>query len=165
MVTGLREREENLVKDGLSDVQEKVKNARAALSARVGKMRLAWRIILVVALISLAAIIWLSQTSTIVSIGYSMEKLDKEATVLDRQAEELNSQIAALEHPRRIEKEAREKLGMKEATKFVYVNVSATAEDNSPTSSNPKLLAVSDWWRELVKILPKPWYGTAPKER
>jgi cell division protein FtsL len=132
---------------------------------RASRIRLAWRFILVAILISLAAIIWLSQTSTLVSLGYETENLDKQEVLLDRQATQLQAQIAQYEDLNRIEDEAKTKLNMVPAQKKVYVKVPANQiEESAATSSNSKLAPVNDWWRELLEMLPRPFKGSAPPE-
>lgn len=132
---------------------------------RASRIRLAWRFILIAILVSLAAIIWLSQTSTLVSLGYETENLDKQEVLLDRQATQLQAQISQYEDLNRIEDEAKTKLGMVPAQKKVYVKVPANQLEESPqTSSNSKLAPVNDWWRELLEMLPRPFKGSAPPE-
>jgi cell division protein FtsL len=128
------------------------------------KGQLATRVILFGLLISCAGLLWLNQTSTIVALGYDTQNIDKKITQLNRQAEILQSQIAAFENPQRVEEEAKSKLGMVPATKFVYEKVQPTASQTEAGTNNPKLYPVNDWWRELTEMLPKPWQNSAPTQ-
>jgi cell division protein FtsL len=138
---------------------------RNGLAERVRQLRLASRVILVGLLLSFAGIIWLNQTSTIVSIGYDMQNIDKKIITLNRQAEILQSQVAEFENLKRVEEEAKNKLGMVTATKFVYVKVPQTEAPSDNGAANPKLYPVNDWWRELTEMLPRPWQGSAPAQK
>ncbi len=156
----MRERRRGSGKKSALDTSESSSRVQAAanrLTVRVGGIRLAWRFILVAVLVALASIIWLSQTSTLVSMGYEIENMQKQKVVLNRQAELLQSQIAQYENPRRIEDEARSKLGMVPAKNSVYVKVPpAQAQAAQETQTNPDLTGpVTVWWRELVEMLPR----------
>lgn len=138
---------------------------RNELAQRVKQVRLASRVILVGLLLTFAGIIWLNQTSTIVSLGYDMQNIDKKIITLNRQAEIMQSQVATFENPKRVEDEAKGKLGMVPATKFVYVKVPETQAQAEPSSDNPKLYPVNNWWRELTEMLPRPWQASAPTQK
>ncbi len=145
--------------------QDRLRAAKANLTMRASRMRMAWRFMLVAVLVSLASIVWLSQTSTIVSYGYNIERLEKQKIELDRQASQLQVQIAQYENPKRVDEEARSKLGMVPAKNSVYVKVPAGQTEVAPeTNSNSLLAPVNDWWRELTEMLPRPFRGSAPAE-
>lgn len=140
-----------------------LKNARIRLLGRARKMRLAWRLILIALLCCLAAIIWLNQTSTIVSVGYDLDKIEKQEALLNQQAEAMNTEIGHYTSLRQIDQEARDKLGMVEATKFVYLDIpSAPDSATNGTNTNPYLYQISDWWRILSQMLPSPWKDALP---
>lgn len=143
---------------GVVKASERVKAARAGITRRAGQMRMAWRFVLVAILVSLASIVWLSQTSTIVSYGYEIEKLEKQKVTLNRQSEQLQSQVAQYENLKRVEEEARAKLGMIPSKNSVYVKV-PTSHDQStgPVVGKSNLAPVNDWWRELTEMLPRPF--------
>jgi hypothetical protein len=115
-------------------------------------------------LISCGGLLWLNQTSTIVSLGYEMQNIDKSVIQLNRQAEILQSQVASFENLKRVEEEAKSKLGMVQATKFIYVKVPQTEASSEQGQANPKLYPVNDWWRELTEMLPRPWQNSAPTQ-
>ncbi|NWJ44478.1 MAG: hypothetical protein HXX08_01230 [Chloroflexi bacterium] len=141
----------------------KMKAVREQLIRRARNMQLAVRIALFGLMISAAALIWLNQTSTIVQLGYDIERIDEREAVLNQQAEAINADIGKLVNLRRIEQEAREKLHMTEATKFVYMDIPAappSAVDGS--NKNPRLYQVSDWWRILSQMLPSRWRDNLP---
>ena len=134
------------------------------LTERVQRVRLASRVILVGLLISCAGLLWLSQTSTLVSLGYEMQTIDKNVVLLNRQAEMLQSQVAAFENLKRVEEEAKSKLGMVQATKFIYVKVPQVEAPPEQGLANPKLYPVNAWWRELTEMLPQPWQNSVPTQ-
>ncbi len=135
---------------------------RDKLGGRVRRVHLVSRVVLLGLMVSFAGILWLNQISNMVSLGYEMETMDKKIILLNRQAEELQSQIASFENLHRIEDEAKGRLGMVPATKFIYLKVPASNETPENGRPNTKLYPVSAWWRELTEMLPKPWQGSAP---
>ncbi|HEX2912781.1 MAG TPA: septum formation initiator family protein [Chloroflexia bacterium] len=140
---------------GVAKAQDRLRAARANLTMRASRVRLAWRLILLALLFALAAIVWLSQTSTIVKLGFDIENFERQKVVLDRQAEELKSQIAQYESLQRVEEEARTKLGMIPAKTTIFVKVPGyTAQPEQSGSSTSTAIAGNDWWRELSKMLP-----------
>jgi cell division protein FtsB len=146
-----------------SEMAKRVKQARNVILARARNMRLAWRLVLLGVLISAAALLWLSQTSAIVTLGYEIEKIEKTEQELNRQAEYLNTEIGKLTNLRQIEKAAREKLGMTEATRYVYLEIPSSGPSAvDGTNTNPRLYQVSDWWRIISQMLPSPWRDGLP---
>lgn len=140
--------------------------SRINLWQRARQIRLAWRFILVAMLVGLASIVWLSQTSTIVSYGYNIEKMDKQMTALNQQAEQLQSQVAFYENLARVEEEAKTKLGMIPAKTVIYLKIPSSPIAPATTGSkNSKLAPVNDWWRELTEMLPRPFRGSSPIEK
>lgn len=131
---------------------------RRMVQEQLGRLQMPWRFTLVTVLVSLAAIIWLSQTSTLVSLGYRIGDMEREMTVLNRDAEQLRSQIAQYENPVRVEEIARSKLGMVQATKVVYIKVPAGPvykDKDSSSALDAKLYPINAWWRELRESLPQ----------
>ncbi len=142
---------------------QRVNLAGRRLLKRAGQIRLAWRLIIFGMIACAMAIIWLSQTSTMVSLGYQMDEIDQQEALLNRQAEAINTEIGQLTNLHRIDQEARDKLGMIEATKFVYVNIPASQESAvDGDNANPHLYQVSDWWRIVSQMLPYPWRDGLP---
>jgi|GEM_PF-1974224 len=141
----------------------RVKEARIKLVTRARQVRMAWRLILIGVLICSAAIIWLHQTSQIVSLGYENENITAKEALLDRQAEAINTEIGKLTNLRQIDEAARKKLGMTEATKFIYVEIPASSSSAvNGDSINPRLYQVTDWWRIVSQMLPSPWRDQLP---
>ena len=123
---------------------------------KTGQVRFFSRFLLVTVLICLGSIVWLSQTSTLVSLGYDIAKMEKEKAQLNTDAQRLQSQIADYESLSRIEDEAKSKLGMVPASKTVYINIPASQpEATPPSSTNPNLAPTTDWWKDLVEMLPQ----------
>ncbi len=141
--------------NNLSRGSERLKAARASLTMRASRIRLAWRLILVAGLICLAAIVWLSQTSYLVGLGYDIEKMEKKKVTLERQSTQLQAQIAQYEDLKRVEDEARTKLGMIPAKKVVYVKVPANQAERGPEPINSTSAQGNDWWRDLLEMLPQ----------
>lgn len=162
-------REPNAVAVGSATLNEKTQAARQQLLVQLGRLRLAWRVVLVATLVSLAGIVWLSQTSTVVSLGYQIDKIQQNETVLNRDAQILQAQVASYESPAKIEQEAKTKLGMvyPDKSHIVFVKVQPAAGQNSDAkqvenSNNPDVVQVSQWWRQLTAALPRPWQGSTP---
>ena len=138
-------------------VSERVRSARAGITDRAGRMRMAWRVILIGVVGCVAAIMWLNQTSNLVSLGYGIEDMNKQEVQLNRQAEELQSQIAGYENLQRIQDVAKNQLGMVPSSKTVYVKVPANEAQPAPVQIQTNALnPVTDWWRELTEMLPQP---------
>ena len=133
---------------------------------------------LVVLLLSVGGIVWLSQTSTLVTLGYDVERMKDAGAVLDTKAQVMQRQIADYTNPVRIEKEAREKLGMIPATQKVYLTVKSVtpsapiatdasladmrATQAANRTGNDKTAPVDRWWREMLEDLPEPYHSAAP---
>jgi cell division protein FtsL len=142
--------------------QDRLRAARTRLTMQASRIRLAWRFMLIAILVCLGSIIWLSQTSAIVSLGYETENLEKQKVVLDRQATQLQAQVAQYEDLQRVQEEAT-KMGMVTPKSKVYVTVTGSVSQPAPeTSSNSQLAPVNDWWRELTEMLPRPFRGSVP---
>jgi cell division protein FtsB len=145
------------------ETAKKVRAARQKIIFRAQKIRLAWRLVLVGVLICSAAILWLSQTSTIVELGYKMEQIDKNEVKLNRTAELLNTEIGKLTNLRQIDKVARETLKMTEATKKIYLDIPVSSESaRDGDNPNPRLYQVNDWWRIVSQMLPDKWKDSLP---
>ena len=163
-------REPGTLSIGGATFNEKTQAARQQIKAQLRRIRLAWRLVLVALLLTLAGIIWLGQTSAVVSLGYQIDNIHKQEVVLDRQAQVIEAQIATYESPAKIEQEAKTRLGMiyPDAKHIKYLNISASASNNvqavsdQAADTNPQLAQVSDWWRQLTGALPYPWQGSAP---
>lgn len=135
--------------------QSKTAGLAPGIINRLGRIQMAWRFILVSLLVFLASIIWLSQTSTLVSLGYEINRIDKKVQTLDREAEQLQAEIAQYETLSRIEDEAKTKLGMQKAKNIVYVKVPAAVSQAQTNSAPTSSVAGNFWWRELLEMLPK----------
>lgn len=162
-------REPGTLTIGGATLNERTQAAKKQLRAQLRRVRLAWRIVLVATLLTLAGIVWLSQTSTVVSLGYQIDSIQKQEGVLNQQAQQLESQIATYENPAHVEQVAKAKLGMvyPDQQHIVYVKVPASYNQPDNTAqikqdSNPNLVQVDKWWRQLTNSLPQPWQGSAP---
>lgn len=123
---------------------------------KTGQVRFFSRFLLVTLLVCLGSIVWLSQTSTLVSLGYDIARMEKEKAQLDTDAQRLQSQIADYESLSRIEDEAKSKLGMVPASKTIYIDIPASQPASTPPSAtNPNLAPTTDWWKDLIEMLPQ----------
>lgn len=141
--------------DGIIKTSIRVRGTRANKAPRTGQVRFFSRFILVTLLICLGSIVWLSQTSTLVSLGYDVTRMEKQKADLDIASQRLQSQIAGYESLSRIEDEAKSKLGMVPAKNSVYVNIPASQPESTPASTNPNLAPTTDWWQDLAGLLPQ----------
>ena len=144
--------------EGLVKTSDRVRGTRTNSNKppKTGQVRFFSRFILVTVLICLGSIVWLSQTSTLVSLGYDIARMEKQKAELDSDAQRLQSQIADYESLSRIEDEAKSKLGMVPASKTVYIEVPANSPDATPAApANPNLAPTTDWWKDLVEMLPQ----------
>ena len=160
-------REPGTLSIGGATFNEKTQAARQQIKAQLRRIRLAWRLVLVALLLTLAGIIWLGQTSAVVSLGYQIDNIHKQEVVLDRQAQVIEAQIATYESPAKIEQEAKTRLGMiyPDAKHIKYLHIPASsgqAGSDQAADTNPQLAQVSDWWRQLTGALPYPWQDSAP---
>lgn len=144
--------------EGLVKSPDRVRG-KMSLSPRTpktGQVRFFSRFLLVTVLICLGSIVWLSQTSTLVSLGYDIARMEKQKAELDTAAQRLQSQIADYESLSRIEDEAKSKLGMVPASKTIYIEMPPNQTETSPSAgANPNLAPTTDWWKDLVEILPQ----------
>ncbi len=141
--------------DGIIKTSIRVRGARAKKTPKTGQVRLFSRFLLVTLLICLGSIVWLSQTSTLVSLGYDITRMEKQKVNLDIAAQRLQSQIAEYESLTRVEDEAKSKLGMVPAKNSVYVNIPASKPESTAASTNPNLAPTTDWWKDLAGLLPQ----------
>jgi cell division protein FtsL len=156
-----RRAKSNALVEGIVKTSDRVRGIRPTKTPKTGQVRLASRFILVTLLVCLGSIVWLSQTSTLVSLGYGIARMEKQKAQLDVDAQRMKSQIAQYESPQRIEEEAKSKLGMVPAQNAVYVNIPASPPESTPAAStNPYIAPVTKWWQELTGMLPQPTKST-----
>lgn len=144
--------------EGLVKTSDRARGKKSNLTktSKTGQVRFFSRFLLVTLLICLGSIVWLSQTSTLVSLGYDIARMEKQKAELDIAAQRLQSQIADYESLSRIEDEAKSKLGMVPASKTIYVKIPASQPDSTPpASTNPNLAPTTEWWKDLVEMLPQ----------
>jgi cell division protein FtsL len=142
--------------DGIVKTSDRVRGIRSNRAPKTGEVRLATRFLLITLLVCLGSIVWLSQTSTLVSLGYGIAGMEKQRAQLNIDAQRLQSQIAQYESIKRIEDEAKNKLGMVPAKNSVYVKIPAIQPESTPAAStNPYLAPDTEWWKDLRGILPQ----------
>lgn len=151
-----RRSKSNLLVDGVIKTSLRVRGTtRSNKTPKIGQVRFFSRFLLVTLLFCLGSIVWLSQTSTLVSLSYDISKMEKQKAQLDTDAQRLQSQIAEYESLSRVEEEAKSKLGMVPAKNSIYVNIPASKPENAPVSTNPNLAPTTDWWQDLRGMLPQ----------
>lgn len=151
----------NALVESIVKTSDRVRGIRPTKAPKTGQLRLASRFILVTLLVCLGSIVWLSQTSTLVSLGYGIARMEKQKAELNIDAQRMQSQIAQYESLQRVADEAKSKLGMVPASNSVYVNIPAGQSESTPAAStNPYLAPDTAWWQELTGMLPQPTKST-----
>lgn len=101
----------------------------------------------------------LASTSFVASTGYNLDRLQARKAYLEGQTQELEAEVASLRSLERIEREARSRLKMVNATSYVYVTVDAVPEHptvllkralntRQPAPATPE----RHWWEVLSLV-------------
>ena len=115
-----------------------------------------------VVLIAAAAIALLQvfQSSSSVSTGQSLQHLELEQANVQARVHALEAQVAALSSLDRVERAARERLGMAPAAETLYLEVAVAAPRGllgpatlAATGPEPTGEA-APWWRQLLRLVP-----------
>ena len=134
--------------------------AKANTSLRAGPV-----LVVAVVAIVVVALLQLVQTSDAATSNFAIQKIEQERLELRTRTSQLEAEIAALSSLSRIEREARERLGLEPATaqQSLQVNVPWPGADQQllPTrfapDEEPEVVEQSDgsgWWRDLLELLP-----------
>ncbi len=125
----------------------------------------AWRprraIAAALALATAIALLQVVQSSGQANTGQKLQRLERERVELAAENRELEAEVAALSSLDRVERAARERLGMVQARKVDYVSVAVEAP-SGPLLPRPLIEAApvdrpaEPWWRSLFKALPLP---------
>ncbi len=96
------------------------------------------------ALLALVAIVYLVQVSQVATLGYRLDQAQAREFELRVEAEMLRTAIAEYEDPRRIERVAREQLGLIKAQHVIYLKV-----DGLDGKESPSRWVTNRWWASL----------------
>ena len=116
-------------------------------------------------LVAAIALIQVLQSSSIAHSAQGMRLLELRKSILQAEIHQLEADIAVLSSLDRIERSARDRLGMTPAENVTYLSVSVPASaglllprplspvalDSETTGSDSE-----SWWQALVRALPKP---------
>ncbi len=117
-----------------------------------------------VAMVLAAAIAALQvfQSSGFANAGQQIQRLQAEQADSTAQIHQLEADVAALSSLDRVERQARDRLGMVPARNIVYLDVPVAAPDQ-PLLPRPILKpgapfvpATTPWWQRLLRALPLP---------
>ena len=135
--------------------------APAVTPRRLGDLR---RILLpAFGVLALLGLLQVSQVGDATSTGYSIRRLERERQDWDAQVRQLEAEVAALTSLDRVEREARNRLGLVPAKQRLYLDVSLappdqqlvprrylSLEEGAPSGQT----SGGSWWRSLLKLLP-----------
>jgi cell division protein FtsL len=102
------------------------------------------------------------QSSSFTHTGRNLQRLETQRADLTAQNHQLAAEIAALSSLDRVERAARERLGMVPARRVEHVSVGIEAPDGPLlprplTSATPPPAPKNEtWWRSLIRALPLP---------
>jgi cell division protein FtsL len=112
---------------------------------------------IVVAIVGLWQVIQISDATT---IGFNISHLEQERLNWQASVHELEAEVAALTSLERVEREARDRLGMVPAAEQIHLQVDVPAPeqqliprrylDEEPSTSEPE----GSWWDPLLRLLP-----------
>ncbi|OGO03571.1 MAG: hypothetical protein A2Y60_01465 [Chloroflexi bacterium RBG_13_54_9] len=112
-----------------------------------------------VALVSLASLLLLVQTSRVTSAGYDIERLQEIREEWKQKNYQLEYEIDALKALPRIEQEAVTRLNMTSATQYVYLKVDMPSQAKSMPEIHPPTYVESElenkpagWWGKLLRF-------------
>jgi cell division protein FtsL len=115
---------------------------------------------LALAAVVLLMLLQVIQTSGATSTSYNIRRLEQQRQDLSAQVHSLEAEVATLTSLDRVEREARDRLGMVPAEKVLYmeVNVPPPQQQLIPrrfTASEPTVNEPgTSWWQALLKLLP-----------
>lgn len=114
------------------------------------------------ALVAAIALLQVLQSSSVASTGENMQRLEQEKAQKTAGIHQLEKDVAALSSLDRIDRNARDRLGMVPARNIQYVSVNTEAPtvpllprpiiDSTPIPEPQS----EPWWESLIKALPLP---------
>jgi cell division protein FtsL len=115
---------------------------------------------LALAAVVLLVLLQVIQTSDATSTSYNIRHLEQDRQDLSAQVHSLEAEVATLTSLQRVEREARDRLGMVPAEKVLYleVNVPPPQQQLLPRRFSASEPSVDEpgtsWWQALLKLLP-----------
>lgn len=111
-------------------------------------------------LATLLSLLYLTQASTVATIGYDIKRLEQDEAQLEIRNEQLRFTIAQLQSLDRVEKEAAARLRMGPPAKLLFVNVdlsssagsSAGQGSTSTVQRGPRRANSPGWWEGLRSL-------------
>ena len=106
-----------------------------------------------------AGLLQVVQTSNVTSTGYHIQGLQEERLEWDARVHQLEAEVASLASLERVEREARERLGLVPAEGRLYLEVNAPvpAQQLLPTrfapAQPPEQSSNGSWWQDLLDLL------------
>lgn len=116
-------------------------------------------LVAVTALAGLAALLLVVQNSTITTAGYEVRHLETKRDAWRQLNYQLEAEVAALQSLSRVEREAKERLGMIAAKSRIFLTIEGIsapergAEDLPPGFVPATARQAVPWWRSLLERL------------
>lgn len=120
-------------------------------------------LLLAFAALSLLGLLLVSQAGDATSTGYAIRRLEQERQDWDARVRQLESEVAALTALDRVEREARQRLGLVPAQERVYLPVPVPPPEQQLVPRRYFLLPEEEhlaeysgrsWWQSLLRLLP-----------
>lgn len=119
--------------------------------------------VLAAGLVAAAALLPVAQTSNATATGHAIRALESRRADIQASIRATQSEVATLGALDRVDREARERLGMAPADRFMYVTVPRPApvagmparylNEEAPAAATP---AAMPWWKAALNRLPLP---------
>ncbi|GBD14290.1 Cell division protein FtsL [bacterium HR25] len=115
--------------------------------------------------VGLAALLPLTQYGNAATTSASLDQLERDRSAWQARVDELEAEVARLSSLDRIEREARERLGMVPPEEVVYIEVPVARPEGTkvpdrylerPARAEGEVGADSAWWEKLLGWLPLP---------
>ena len=133
----------------------------AVSSRRLGDLRSV--LLLAFAVLAVLGLLQVSQVGDATSTGYDIRRLERERQDWDAQVRQLEAEVAGLTSLDRIEREARNRLGLVPTKKRIYLDVPVAPPEqqlvpprylSAEQADFPAEGSGGSWWRSLLKLLP-----------
>jgi cell division protein FtsL len=115
---------------------------------------------LAVGAVALLALLQVIQTSDATSTGYAIQRLEQERQDRSADVHRLEAEVATLASLDRVEREAKDRLGLVPAEKVIYLQapVAPPSQQLVPRRFYPADSSAGEtgtsWWQALLKLLP-----------
>lgn len=149
-------------RSGIVATLERLAPPPSALPAEVASWTPRRAIAVALALVAAIALLQVLQSSSVASTGENMQRLERDKAQKTAEIHQLEKDVAALSSLDRIDRNARDRLGMVPARSFQYVTVDTEAP-TVPLLPRPIIDATPNaapkpevWWKSFIKALPLP---------